>query len=141
MYRLRWFLLTLLILMLCTGVSAANIERSVSENGDGTVTVRLILPEGMIMGITEVIPTGYLFSDTTHPDDQTEIEEGNLRFAVIGEEEIVYTLKGSGLPEIDGTTLPLSEGGVTTTVQSPAPVLVIIGALALAAITLRRRIP
>ncbi|MDO9538972.1 MAG: hypothetical protein Q7J09_03070 [Methanocalculus sp.] len=141
MYRLRWFLLILLILMLCSGVSAANIERSISQNGDGTVTVRLTLPDDMIMGITEVIPAGYLFSGTMHPNYQTEIEGVNLRFAVIGEEEIVYTLIGSGLPEIDGTILPISEGGASPIEQSPAPVLVVIGALALAAITLRRRIP
>lgn len=135
----RHLILTTLIILLCTGIASAGIERSIMENGDSTVTVRIDLAEGTIMGITEEIPSGFTFVDTSHPAEQTIIEDKHLLFAVIGEETVTYTLRGSGKPEIRGSTLTLSDEMSIPKEQSPAPLLVIIGALAGAALIIRGR--
>jgi hypothetical protein len=135
----RLLILSTLIILLCTGIASADIERSVIENTDGTVTVRIDLADGIIMGITEEIPPGFTFVDTAHPAGQTIIEENRLLFAVIGEEMVTYTLRGSGKPVIRGSTLILTDENTIPKEQSPAPLLGIIGALAGAALIVRRR--
>lgn len=135
----RRLILTILMILLCLGIASAGIERSITENGDGTVTVRIELAEGIIMGITEEIPPGYTFVDTSHPPEQTIIEDKRLLFAVIGDEMVTYTLRGPGKPEIQGSTLIFSDENSPTKEQSPVPLLIIIAALAGAALIVRRR--
>ena len=121
MNRFCWLLVISLIIAFCTTAATAAVERSVASETDGTLTVRLTLPAGWIGGITEVIPSGFTYVGSTHPADQVAINGNNLHFAVIEEEEILYTLKGAGMPEIRGSVLNLTTGGEPAPSATAAP--------------------
>jgi hypothetical protein len=121
MLKTRRLILVVFIVALCAFPAAGLTERTVTEAGaEGIIIVRLSFPERTIGGLTEEIPEGYEFAGTGHPAEQTLVEGKNLHFAVIGEEEIVYSLKGTGKPEITGTWIDLASEGNESAVETRA---------------------
>lgn len=143
MLRIRQVTILLLIFVLCIGTVTAAIDRTIaSPDTGGTITVRVTFPDGMIGGITEVIPAGYTYLGTTHPADQTRTEESKVHFAILGEESITYTLSGPATPEINGTVLDLTNGissSQPSAKQSPAPIAAVILGAMLSAVILTWR--
>lgn len=143
MLRIRQVTILLLIFVLCIGTATAAIDRTIaSPDTGGTITVRVTFPDGMIGGITEVIPAGYTYLGTTHPMDQTRTEESKVHFAILGEESITYTLSGPATPEINGTVLDLTNGisfSQPSAKQSPAPIAAVILGAILSAVILTWR--
>lgn len=121
MFGTRKLILVIFAVVLCAFPAAALAERTFTEaDADGVIKVRLSFPEGTIGGVTEEIPEGYEFAGTGHPAEQTLVEGNKLHFAVIGEEEIVYSLKGAGKPEITGTWIDLASEGDESAVEARA---------------------
>ncbi|KAF5078050.1 hypothetical protein DSECCO2_143960 [anaerobic digester metagenome] len=143
MLRIRQVAILLLIFVLCIGTVTAAVDRTITPpDAQGTITVRVTFPDGMIGGITEVIPAGYTFLRTTHPADQTRTDGSKVHFAILGEESITYTLSGPAIPEISGTVLDLTDGIASSkppAKQSPAPVAAAIFGVILATFALIRR--
>lgn len=129
MLERRVLLIVLITIFLCAQTALAFVERDIGEAGaDGLVTVRLLLSDGVIGGVSEEIPDGYVFVGTGHPAEQLRVEGGKIHFAVIGEKEIVYTLKGKGevgKMDIRGKWIDLSqdakEGDVTAAKERSLP--------------------
>ncbi len=118
MPKTRILLLIMIALMIFAFPAGAQAERTITNSdANGVITVRLVFPEGTIGGVTEEIPSGYEFSGTSHPTNQTLVEDKRIYFAVIGEEEIVYKLKGTGKTEISGTWIDFKEEVNETTVK------------------------
>jgi hypothetical protein len=118
MFEIRRLVIIALAVALCALPAAAIAERTVTgADADGLITVRLSLPDGSISGVTEEIPIGFEFSGSEHPKEQTLAEGMKVHFAVIGEAEIVYYVKGTGKPEITGKWLDLTSDGNETAVE------------------------
>ena len=118
------------------------IERIIHPtDADGTITVEVVLPPGMIGGITEELPAGYTFLGSTHPSDQIRADGSTIHFAIIGEESITYRIRGEGEIDIRGSILDLGAGTQSDigTQQSPAPVAAMLGALFFMVILIRRK--
>ncbi len=145
MFLLRPLFIVILVASLCTlctATTTAFIDRTITTNDDGIITVYLSLPEGMIVGIIEEIPAGFEYLGTTHPDDQTEKQGQRVHFAIIGENTVTYTLRGEGDPRITGSVLDLTtgdEGEIIPGQKSPVPAVIIVGAITLAALIFGRR--
>lgn len=120
------------------------IERVIHPtDADGANTVEVVLPPGIIGGITEELPAGYTFLGSTHPSDQIRADGSTIHFAIIGEESITYRIRGEGETEIRGSILDLREGTQSDigTQQSPAPIVAMLGAISvLVILTLRRKL-
>lgn len=100
--------LVILLMLLVTPAVAedVNISRSMPTSSylgdDFTVTLSIVgLDAG---GIIETLPDGLIFISTEHPAEQTDVSGQHVVFSVVGEDEIVYTVKPSGLGSktIDG---------------------------------------
>ncbi|HIJ06443.1 hypothetical protein [Methanocalculus sp. MC3] len=118
------------------------IERVIHPtDAEGKITVEVLLPPGMIGGITEELPAGYTFLGSTHPSDQIRADGSTILFAIIGEESITYLIRGEGEPDIRGSILDLGAGTHSDigTQQSPAPVAAMLGALLSLAILIKRK--
>lgn len=147
MLKVHRLILIIVVVALCAVPATALIERTVTTpDSDGIITVTVELPEGAIGGMTEEIPTGFEFAATEHPADQTLVDGNNVHFAVIGEENIVYSLKATGGPEgnpneITGTWIDLrSEGNETAVQNNEAPGFgIILSFLVITCIMLLRR--
>jgi hypothetical protein len=141
MVQFRSFLLILLIISLLAVSVTAQVDRTITTVDDGLITVHISLPEGMIGGITEEIPTGFTYLGTTHPANQTERQGEKIHFAIIGEDTVTYTLRGDGCPEIKGFVLDLTSGEESDTIpaqKSPAPAGMTLGAILITAFAYRR---
>ena len=68
MVQFRSFLFIFLITSLLVVSVTAQVDRTITTVDDGLLTVRISLPEGMIGGITEEIPTGFTYLE--HPSSQ-----------------------------------------------------------------------
>ncbi|MBC7085158.1 MAG: hypothetical protein H5T43_02145 [Methanomethylovorans sp.] len=142
MLKIHWLIVALMVAAFFVGPAAAHVERTItSADVEGVITVRLEFPQNTIGGVTEVIPQGYEFMVTEHPADQTLAEANKVHFAVIGEEEIVYSLKGTGTPRITGTWTDLrAEEAETIIDNNKAPGFGIVsGCFACICIALLRR--
>ena len=138
-------------------VAEEKVTRSVSTtnpapNEDFNVTLMIVFQIG---GIVETIPEGFTFVSTTHPPEQYNVSGQNIRFVVINEPEIKYSVKapssGSGtfkglwedvLNEIKGTLADTNvavksacgEGSRSAVIHSGMPWFIIITAIVVAAI-------
>ncbi len=145
MFLLRPLLIVILVASLCTlctATTTAFIDRTITTGDDGIITVHLSLPEGMIGGIIELIPAGFEYLGTTHADDQTQQQGQRIRFAIIGENTVTYSLRGEGTPRITGSVLDLTTGEEEEIVpgqKSPVPAVILAGAITLAVLIFRRR--
>ncbi|KUG15600.1 hypothetical protein ASZ90_014747 [hydrocarbon metagenome] len=127
---------------MCTASTTAFIDRTITTGDDGIITVHLSLPEGMIGGIIELIPAGFEYLGTSHADDQTQQQGQRIRFAIIGENTVTYSLRGEGTPRITGSVLDLTTGEEEEIIpgqKSPAPAVILAGAITLAVLIFRRR--
>jgi len=145
MFLLRPLLIVILVASLCTLCTASTtafIDRTITTGDDGIITVHLSLPEGMIGGIIELIPAGFEYLGTSHADDQTQQQGQRIRFAIIGENTVTYSLRGEGTPRITGSVLDLTTGEEEEIIpgqKSPAPAVILAGAITLAVLIFRRR--
>jgi flagellar basal body-associated protein FliL len=138
-------------------VAEEKVTRSVSttnpapnEEFDVTLTVGF-----QIGGIVETIPEGFTFVSTTHPPEQYNVSGQNIRFVVINEPEIKYSVKapssGRGtfkgvwedvLNETNGTLADTNVaiksagggGSKSAVIHSRMPWFIIITAIVVAAI-------
>lgn len=138
-------------------VAEEKVTRSVSRtnpapNEEFDVT---LVVDFQIGGIVETIPDGFTFVSTTHPPEQYSVSGQNIRFVVINEPEIQYSVKahssGSGtfkglwedvLNEIKGTLADTNvavnsaggEGSRSAAIPSGMPWFIIIAAIVAVAI-------
>ena len=138
-------------------VAEEKVTRSVSTtnpapNEDFDVTLTICFQIG---GIVETIPESFTFVSTTHPPEQYNVSGQNIRFVVINEPEIMYSVKapssGSGtfkglwadvLNETNGTLADMNvavksaggEGHRSAVIHSGMPWFIIITAIVVAAI-------
>ena len=132
--------------------SVSTINHAPNEDFDVTLAVGF-----QIGGIVETIPDGFTFVSTTHPPEQYSVSGQNIRFVVINEPEIKYSVKapssGSGtfkglwedvLNEIKGTLADTNvavnsaggEGSRSAAIPSGMPWFIIIVAIVAAAIVI-----
>ena len=140
-------------------VAEEKVTRSVSttnpapnEDFDVTLTVGF-----QIGGIVETIPADFTFVSTTHPPEQYNVSGQNIRFVVINEPEIKYSVKapssGSGtikgvwadvLSATNGTLADTNvairsangEGGRSVVTPSVMPPLIIVAIVAAAVVVI-----
>jgi len=130
--------------------SVSTTNSSPNEEFDVTLTVGF-----QIGGIVETIPDDSTFVNTTHPPEQYNVSGQNIRFVVINEPEIMYSVKapssGSGtfkgvwedvLNETNGTLADTNVavrsagggGSKSAVIHSGMPWFIIITAIVVAAI-------
>ncbi|MDD3090852.1 MAG: hypothetical protein PHH09_10755 [Methanoregulaceae archaeon] len=100
------------LIFLAVAAPAAGMEISrVAEAADGGgCIVHVTLDESSIAGITEHIPPGSTVVSCSLPADQWRQSGNNLFLAVIGEDEVTYTVSGCRPEELSGTWIDLSDG-------------------------------
>jgi len=158
-------LLCILLLLVVVPVTASGtpITRTLStaEPGPGEAFNVSLSIEGVVLGgVVEILPAGYTFAGTSHPEDRVLVREERIAFAVMNETRITYSVRapasGSGditgmwedfLARSDGVvaashvavdgieTMIPGSGGVSPTPQnagSPLAALVVIAGLILA---------
>ncbi|MDO9540219.1 MAG: hypothetical protein Q7J09_09505 [Methanocalculus sp.] len=141
------FLIYILIVSICiisttTATETVSVERTIETGGDGRITITLIIPDGMIGGITEVIPRDFEYIGTNHPYEQTSHQGQKIHFAIIDEKSIIYSLKGEGVPEITGSILDLTSGeerAIVKSQKSPVSIGILLVALSVMMLLFRRK--
>ena len=140
-------------------VAEEKVTRSVSttnpsSNGDFDVTLTIGFQIG---GIIETIPDGFTFVSTTHPPGQYNVSGQNIRFVVLNEPEIKYTVKApsSGSETLKGVWADVlsatngtladtnvairsanGEGGRSVVTPSVMPPLIIVAIVAAAVVVI-----
>lgn len=149
----------LLVLCLCICVfctPAAAIETVTREVGPadagGLITVTLSFSSLGVAGVTEALPEGFAYVDSSLPSSRVLVQGDQVSFCVIDESTVTYRVRapGEGRGEIAGRwwdftartngTIPSSEipaGGVETP-AAPGPGIV-LSLLALLAVPALRR--
>lgn len=142
------------IFALCTPVTAdGSVAREVGPaDAGGMITVTLSLDGMGIGGITEALPEGFTYVDSSLPPSQVLVQDDRVCFCVINESTVTYRVRApdQGSGEIVGTwwdftartngTIPSSAipaGGVETP-AAPGPGIV-LSLLALLAVPALRR--
>lgn len=150
----RLLVLCLCIMVLCTPVTAIEtVAREVGPaDAGGMITVTLSLDGMGIGGITEALPEGFTYVDSSLPPSQVLVQDDRVCFCVINESTVTYRVRApdQGSGEIVGTwwdfttrtngTIPSSAipaGGVETP-AAPGPGIV-LSLLALLAVPALRR--
>jgi hypothetical protein len=142
-------------LILCMPVLAAGtVAREVgSADAGGMITVTLSLDGTGVVGVTETLPGGFTYVDSSLPDSQVLVQDDQVCFCMINESTVTYRVRApdQGSGEIAGRwwdftartngTIPssaISAGGETAAPPAPGPG-VLLGVLALLAVPALRR--
>jgi hypothetical protein len=117
------------------------------------ITVTLSLDGTGVVGVTETLPGGFTYVDSSLPDSQVLVQDDQVCFCMINESTVTYRVRApdQGSGEIAGRwwdftartngTIPssaISAGGETAAPPAPGPG-VLLGVLALLAVPALRR--
>jgi hypothetical protein len=100
----------LLFLAVAAPAAGMEISRTAEAADGGGCIVHVTLDESSIAGITEHIPPGSTVVSCSLSADQWKQSGNNLFLAILGEDEVTYTLSGCRPEELSGTWIDLSEG-------------------------------
>jgi len=104
--RIPLLVLCTCIVALCTPVAAAEtVVREVSPaDAEGLITVTLSLHGMQVGGVTEVLPEGFVYVDSSLPASMVQVQGDQICFCVINESTVTYRVRASdqGSGEIAG---------------------------------------
>ncbi len=112
----RWFraagLVFAVSLFVLSPALAASIVRTVVPGENSTYQVVLLMPGEMVAGIVETVPPGYHVEGVDALPGQFRVDGNTIRFVILGERTVQYTLTGKENPEgaIEGSWTDITTG-------------------------------